>query len=101
MCDAAECGILLNRARREIDRLRLGLEDYCSNRPDQTLVVEGDRRDDRRSESADGFRSRPIYAASPIGRIDLAATAKYVSQPVFMNRFLVVTNLGTLVDVLL
>jgi hypothetical protein len=99
--DAAECRILVNRARREIDRLRLGLDEYCSNRLRSWPVVQSEISENHVNRIVDPTDAAPTYAPPPVGRIDLSLQPKYESRPVFLNIYPVVTNLGTLMDVLL
>ena len=99
--EAAECRILLNRLQREIDRLRLGLDEYCHNQAPQPLVVEVDRCDIFSIGRADRLHNRPLYAPAPVGQIAEDNSPKYEARPVFLNRYPVITNLGTLIDVLM
>jgi hypothetical protein len=44
----------------------------------------------------------PLYAVAPIGRIEPTQDEpKLRSEPIFLNRYPVITNLGTMVDVLM
>jgi hypothetical protein len=43
----------------------------------------------------------PVYAVCPIGRIDSSrAQAQFRSEPIILTRYPVITNLGTMIDVL-
>jgi hypothetical protein len=99
--DAAECRILLNRAQREIDRLRLGLDEYRFNRKQPSPVNQCEIIENRPDRAVDSPCATSTRASPPLGRIDLSLQPKYESRPVFLNIYPVVTNLGTLIDVLL
>jgi hypothetical protein len=100
-CDVFDCGLLLQQALREIDLLRSGLENAADLRATrdtaQQRCVSEPRlvRDRERQE-----QSRALYAVRPIGDIPLART---LSPSVEVQSAIVirmVTNLGTLMDVL-
>ena len=104
-CDRGGCRILLNEARREIDRLRRQIDrlDLCS-------PLQPSRGGNKDSESmacklsadlASPFQRRRTYAVAAVGDI------RNVQQPLattrespHANRVPNVTNLGTCLDVL-
>ena len=107
--DDRQCRIWLNEARREIDRLRQGLDTppaercdavHLSNQPPPAEQAGGD------APAADGFRrcpSRRLYAPPALGDVS-AMTASLPPAPppapTPLASYLHVTNLGTLLDLL-
>ncbi|UCD75702.1 MAG: hypothetical protein JSV91_02070 [Phycisphaerales bacterium] len=109
--DAGQCRILLNEARREIDRLRRG-----EDRADLSLTawrireleaeLAARRQDDDENMAPDPSASPPkqrmAYANDPIGKIP-PPEAKVPSPPaptIEIASYFHVTNLGTLLDAL-
>ena len=100
--DSARCRTLLNSAAQKISGLQREVWQL-ERQLNWALEDQSDRSNDGASSAATGHTSRgtPSYAVAPIGGIDRADDEPtFRSQPVFLNLYPVITNLGTMIDVL-
>jgi hypothetical protein len=110
-CPAIEsprCRTLLNDAAREISQLNR--ENQQLERQLNWAFAQRDRIEidsgqpfapTTRSSVSATAEGRPVYAVNPVGRIDPSTPSPRVQyQPIILDRFFMVTNLGTLLDVL-
>ena len=97
-CDARQCRIRLNAARREIDRLRRGFDHLGPPPPPPPI----DRFEPTLEIVPPGAAERKPYAPDPLGK----PTALRLPPPpdpaaaVWVANYFHVTNLGTLLDML-
>ncbi len=103
--DHGRCRIAVNALRREIDRLRRGM-DCAELSPREVVEVPCDGEADDVMGSEDGLASpavgRMSYGVSPIGRVPKPEEAldppREAHVPIMVNYH--ITNIGTLLDVL-
>ena len=100
-CDAGQCRIVLNAARREIDRLRRGLVQPAQAdmfQPSPHRLAHDVPPDPKASPPSD----RKSYAPDPLGKPTefRDVTPPDPAEIVRVVNYFHVTNLGTLLDVL-
>jgi hypothetical protein len=108
-CHSVECRFLINDARGEIERLRrqlAGLESHLTLRVASAAAAPAESRDCERPSLAVDLSiakaARRAYAVTPIGEVHLSPReVSEVVPPLPLQLHTVVTNLGSLLDVLI
>ncbi|MHC4108870.1 MAG: hypothetical protein ACYSTY_12370 [Planctomycetota bacterium] len=95
-CDPGQCRILLNDARRTIDRLRRGIDRI--GEPDQRVIVEV--QPPQHEPPAALPPARKPYAVDPVGKPNTPRPAPPPESGGTIVSGLHVTNVGTLLDTL-
>ena len=95
-CDPRQCRILLNDARRQIDRLRRGIDHI--GKPDRRAVVEVQLPE--HEPPATSPPPRKAYAVDPVGKPNVPRPAPPPEPGAMIVSGLRVTNVGTLLDTL-
>jgi hypothetical protein len=98
--DSIDCGLLLQEALREIDLLRSGLENAADLRSRRDLAPHRCSAKESIARHESGC-NRPLYAVRPLGGVagtPMAMLSVDLQQAIVVR---VVTNLGTLLDVLI
>ncbi len=110
--DSVECRFLINDARSEIERLRrqlAGLESsFTLRRAEPAVEIDQPRAMDRPSSAVDlsvAASARRAYAVAPIGEVELQPLASpeqtATASAARSTMHTVVTNLGSMMDVLI